>query len=155
MLEKNGKRNKSIRFAAVVMTIALLGGLIGCSATPESKSESLPGTENSAVTSTESLPITENVAEVSTQNVLAGATDNAAEVSTENVLAGSTENAAEASTENVTVGAAVEAADTSETYEQIIDILDKSRHLVEEHFCASDGSLVPCEYGYAISAQGI
>ena len=119
MLEKNGKRNKSIHFAALAMTIALLGSsLLGCSAAPDSKAESLPGTENSVEASTASLP--------------------------------GTENSAEALTENVAAGTTAAAAESSKAYEQIIDIMDNSRHVVEEHFCSSDGTLVPCEDGYAI-----
>lgn len=106
MLEKNGTRNKSTQLAALAMTIALLGSsLLGCSTAPDSKAESVPGTENSAEAYTE---------------------------------------------ENVTAGTTAVAAESSKSYEQIIDIMDNSRHLVEEHFCSSDGTLVPCEDGYAI-----
>ena len=119
MLEKNGKRNKSIHFAAVVMTIALLGSsLLGCSAAPDSKAEPLPGTENSVEASTESLPGIGNTAEVS------------AVASTKNVDAGTTEKAAEALTENVAAGTTAAAADSSKAYEQIIDIMDNSRQQV-------------------------
>ena len=130
MMKKNGTRNKSIQFAAVAMTMVLLGSLIGCSAAPDSKMESLPGTEDSVEATTEFVTVgtTENVTEALTESLpgIGNTAEVSAVVSTKDVAAGTTEKAAEASTENVAAGTTAAAADSSETYEQIIDIMDKS-----------------------------
>ena len=52
---------------------------------------------------------------------------------------------------NGTSSAGTASADKpAKTYTQITDIMDNARHVVEESFYASDGSIVACEDGYAI-----
>ena len=63
-----------------------------------------------------------------------------------------TEDVSQVIAENNGISSAATAtADTpGKTYTQITDIMDNARHVVEERFYASDGSIVACEDGYAI-----
>ena len=63
-----------------------------------------------------------------------------------------TEDVSEVIAENNGTGSAGTALvdKPAKTYTQITAIMDNARHVVEERFYASDGSIVACEDGYAI-----